>query len=389
MTTSNKTATISDKQLEQIKRYAYNLMNDENQVKNIIHNWKYTEELIGYARDLIEGGAADEMILNEIETILIFFNLGYSLNLEQPLKAGAEHAFNYLTILEVDPKTAEEIKTSIANMARYNSIHGLAAAVAQDAATSYFGRKKLKRFVFSEMDEYNIIANKKYDKVKWISRYIDIISSHIFNTEIARKKWQGRKAKNLKKLKKLLYGLKKDSSLMYNKRAMTMFKTASRNQIDLVNIADKKAGIMITVNAILITLMLPLFASYIIDISRFMIPAILLLATSGISIILATLATKPIYRSQPTDRDYRTGNRSLFFFRNFINLNKDEYKDAVHEVIVSDGIFENSVITDLYDLGQTLGIKYKKLTWCYWVFAIGIGLTLITFVFTLYTFDSY
>jgi len=36
--------------------------------------------------------------------------------------------------------------------------------------------------------------------------------------------------------------------LLSNKEAMTMIKTSSRNQIDLTNIADKRAGIMITAN---------------------------------------------------------------------------------------------------------------------------------------------
>jgi len=36
--------------------------------------------------------------------------------------------------------------------------------------------------------------------------------------------------------------------LLSNKEAMTMIKTSSRNQIDLTNIADKRAEIMITAN---------------------------------------------------------------------------------------------------------------------------------------------
>jgi len=180
---------------------------------------------------------------------------------------------------------------------------------------------------------------------------------------------------------------KRENSLLFNKIAMTMIKTSSRNQIDLINIADKRAGIMITVNAILLTLMIPLFASYIFDVSSFIIPMLILIISSGITIVLATLATKPLNRKSPEMYDLIKGNRSIFYFDNFKDLNKGQFTKTVNDLVVKSSYLENAIYADLYDTGIKLSLKFKRLRWCYSIFAIGIISTIISFVFCILYFD--
>jgi len=67
-----------------------------------------------------------------------------------------------------------------------------------------------------------------------------------------------KKEKKEKKKKKKSGGGLVDNS----KGAQVMFKTALRNHIDLTNIADNKANIILTINAIIITIALPLLSAY-------------------------------------------------------------------------------------------------------------------------------
>ena len=157
-----------------------------------------------------------------------------------------------------------------------------------------------------------------------------------------------------------------------------MFKTALRNHIDLVHVTDKKAGIMISINAILLTVMIPILSGKFIDVQQFVVPYAILLVTCGVTVILATYATRPqVQNGKVSKSDVQKGKRSLFFFENFWRMPKDEYQEAIKAVIVRDQTFENSVINELYDLGRILGVKYQRLRWCYTAFAIGIGLTLV------------
>ena len=198
-----------------------------------------------------------------------------------------------------------------------------------------------------------------------------------------------RKLKNKNKLVKHIQKLKTDSSIINNKIAMTMIKTSSRNQVDLVSIADKKAGIMITVNSILLTILIPLFASYIFDFSSYIVPIIVLAVTCGVTILLATLATRPTARVQNEHREDKlvNGDRSIFYFKNFAKLSKEKFADDIHDLLKKDSAFEKAIFTDLYDVGIDLERKYIRLRWCYTVFGSGIILTMLSFIFCIFYFN--
>lgn len=380
---------FSQDDLDAICRHTQSLIAQNPYPAYLTYDWNYTQELIAAAHDLIEAESLDDSTRAEADVLIYFYVIGYNICQDDPLKKSASNAHSFLINRGFDPVLADRIRDSILHLEDFTRTYSLPVAVAQDVLTAFYGRKKLIKKVKKRFDDYNLANKGQLDEVKWFEDLIGRMITHRYNTNRSKSKRSGRKKKNIGKLRKYIYELKQDAALPYNKRAMTMFKTASRNQIDLVNIADKKAGIMITVNAILITILIPLFGSYIIDISRFIVPAIILLITCGISIILATLATKPLSKKAPTTKDFASGNRSLFYFENFIHLKKDEYKSAVQDLIVRDAPFENAVVTDLYDLGRILGVKYRKLTWCYWVFAIGIGLTILTFLGCLLFFEGY
>jgi hypothetical protein len=86
-------------------------------------------------------------------------------------------------------------------------------------------------------------------------------------------------------------------------------------------------------------------------------------------------------------KELEDGTKSLFYFDNFKNMAKEEFVNSANELIVKSSYFDKSIFTDLYDVGVTLSVKYKRLRWCYSVFAIGIVLTIITFIACVVYFD--
>ena len=374
--------TISREDILQISEYANIEINRIINPAYVIHNWDYTEDLIQNAELIIQEEGTLEEVANIARAILLFYNIGYVVKPTAPITTSAKMAREFLQKNNFDETCIKEIEAGIIDINTTKALSSESMAIARDALNAYQGQKKILKHLEKSFEEYNITHEETINEVTWVSNEIEKMTHHRFVTESAQNNWGKRKEKNLNKLRRYLFELKKKSSLPSNKRAMTMFKTASRNQVDLANIADKKAGIMITVNAVLLTILLSLFASFTADISHFLIPALILVLTCGISIILATLATKPVSKPEPSRSDFLTGNKSLFFFQYFTKLGREEYKSAVQEVIIRDASFENTIITDLYDVGVILSIKYKKLTWCYWVFAIGIGLTIISFLVT-------
>ncbi len=188
--------------------------------------------------------------------------------------------------------------------------------------------------------------------------------------------------KGKKKKKKKSSGGLVDNS----KGAQVMFKTALRNHIDLTNIADNKANIILTINAIIITIALPLLSAYAPTNHHLYIPAFFLLSTNVASIVYGALVTRPVKMQGTTPLEkVKEGKSNLFFFGNFYNMKIEDYRKGVTEIISNDDLLDKVIVTDLYYLGQALGKKYEMLRTCYTVFMVGMILTVVTFIFAFFT----
>jgi len=183
------------------------------------------------------------------------------------------------------------------------------------------------------------------------------------------------------KITKKLNKKKKSKGLVNgSKSAQIIFKTALRNHIDLTSIADNKANIILSINAIIITIAIPLFSTYVAGNSHLIIPAVLLVITSLLCIIYGALVTRPIKMAGFTDLSkLKAGRSNLFFFGNFYNMEIDDYRKGVQEIINDERLLDNTITTDLYYLGQALGKKYELLRKCYSFFMVGMSLTVISF----------
>lgn len=160
-----------------------------------------------------------------------------------------------------------------------------------------------------------------------------------------------------------------------------MFKTASRNHIDLSTLADNKANILLSVNALLITVVIPLSIRQLTINEFYLLPPLaILVVTSLVSMIFATQATRPIRMMGSTSAEQIKNRKSnLFFFGNFYKMDYPEFDQGMDFVINSEPALEDSMKRDLFFLGKSLGSKYNQLRLCYTVFLIGIILTVVAF----------
>ena len=166
-----------------------------------------------------------------------------------------------------------------------------------------------------------------------------------------------------------------------SKNAQTQFKTALRNHIDLSAVADNKANIMLSVNALIITVALPLLLDQIQTNQKLVIPTIILAATGLISMMYATLSTRPIKTfGKTTLQQIQDKKSNLFFYGNYHKMSFDEYEDGMRKVVSDNTILDNSITRDLYYLGRTLGKKFDYLRLCYNIFMYGIVLSVLSFV---------
>ncbi|HMO38842.1 MAG TPA: DUF5706 domain-containing protein [Saprospiraceae bacterium] len=235
--------------------------------------------------------------------------------------------------------------------------------------------------------EWAVFLQQTYADPEWYRLNYDFLKNHQYITPAARALFEPQKTANLKQLKKIVkqQAPKPETApaqtIADSRSAQMMFKTALRNHLDLSNLADNKANIMLSVNALIITVAIPLLASYMQTVPYLLYPMSVLIVCCLSSMVFATLATRPIKMNGYTPKEkIEQGESNLFFFGNFYRMSFAEYQAGMQQVIANSTDLENAIMRDLFFLGKSLGTKYRQLRTCYTVFMFGMVLTVLVFV---------
>jgi hypothetical protein len=160
----------------------------------------------------------------------------------------------------------------------------------------------------------------------------------------------------------------------------TMFRTTSNNHFELSSLADGKANIMISVNAIIISVVLTVLLTRLPFYPQYMIPTVILVLVCLGAMIFAILATRPsISGGQFTEDDIRQKKTNLLFFGNFYRMRHEDYQWGMNEMLKDREYLYNSMIKDIYFLGVVLAKKYRYLRIAYTIFMWGLILAVIAF----------
>ncbi len=339
--------------------------------------------------DEVELPADDRYIL---ELAVVFTNAGYSESLHNPYFHSSKVAKAYMSAEKFAEKTIERVSQCLNTNLPEAKPRDLTEEVYQDVRASLYADKKyVKKTLPKIQAEEQIEARNPIKSAEWLREHRAELKEIEFNTEPAQELYEKRLKKNLKKIKKLRKkkekGISKyEAPIDKSKSAQVILKTALRNHIDLTNIADGKSNIMLSINAIIITIAAPLLTRYIADNGYLIIPMTVLIITCVTSIIFAALATRPIKMDGETNIDKvmdRPGS-NLFFFGNFFNVPLLDYQRGMKQVLRDTEVLERSIINDLYFLGLALGKKFNLLRVCYLVFMVGIACSVLAYALTLY-----
>jgi hypothetical protein len=185
--------------------------------------------------------------------------------------------------------------------------------------------------------------------------------------------------KKAKKKEKLKAKLKDESP---EKGVQSMFRITLRNHIKLSDIADTKANILLSVNAIIISLALSNLIPKLDNPSNayLIVPTIIFIIFSITSMILSVLATRPnVTGGKFTREDVEQKKVNLLFFGNFHKMSLTDFEWAINEMMQDKDYIYSALTKDLYFLGIVLDRKYRILRVTYTVFIIGIIASVIAF----------
>ncbi|MCL6258607.1 DUF5706 domain-containing protein [Aquiflexum sp. TKW24L] len=171
----------------------------------------------------------------------------------------------------------------------------------------------------------------------------------------------------------------------------TFFRVTFKNNCNLLQIADNKANMIISINALVISSIIAITGygtiSNQLDIKGplTLIPILLLLCTCLFSTILAVRAAKPkiIGKNQRTQEK---GKSSMLFFGESSTYNLEEYLEEIDRILPSKKEIHQQMSIALFYQGKVLNRKYKLLGYAYNVFILGLVVGVITFLIYMLVF---
>jgi len=183
------------------------------------------------------------------------------------------------------------------------------------------------------------------------------------------------------KITQLKEKVKRVRDLKPDRGIETMFRTTSKNHMELSSIADNKANIMISINSIILSVMVSVLLRKLEEYPHMTIPAMMLTIVCLTTIVFAVLATRPNISKGKFERlDIVNKETNLLFFGNFHRMSLRDYQWAMREMLQDADYLYGSMIKDIYFLGAVLGKKYRLLRMSYTIFMFGFVLSILGFI---------
>jgi hypothetical protein len=155
----------------------------------------------------------------------------------------------------------------------------------------------------------------------------------------------------------------------------TLFRLLSKNQYTLNTMIDTKSNILISINALILSLILGTVMSQLNNDPHLIYPIIMILFTNLISIAFAVFATRPELIHGNNEK-----TKNLMFYGNFQDMEEDEYVSNITNLMNEGDELYKTIAKDTYHLGKTIDRKFKLLRKSFNIFLIGIILSVIAFV---------
>ncbi|WP_420570661.1 Pycsar system effector family protein [Kordia sp.] len=391
----------------EVEKFVVDFFNKNLDNKFVYHNLSHTKRVVEKTQEIIDGSEVSDEEAQQLLIAAWFHDTGYTKRMDDHEDEGVIIATNFLKKHNASEADIVAVSNLIMATKMGNTPQTLLEKVICDADCSHIGSKNFSDLTELLRKEWELTKDRVLKESEWLDENIKFLThSHKFYTAFASKKWEKQKGKNLAKLlkdkKKIeLEGTKlkqKKAELKFKKEKIelpergieTMFRVALRNHITLSDIADTKANILLSVNAIIISMVLSNLVSKLDNPSNdyLIYPTIIFTVFTVASMVLSILATRPnVTQGKFNKEDVANKKVNLLFFGNFHQMKLDEFEWGMNEMMKDRDYLYGSLTKDLYFLGLVLNRKYGLLRTTYTVFMIGIVVSVLSFIIAFYTRD--
>jgi predicted metal-dependent HD superfamily phosphohydrolase len=374
------------------EQYVTKLFHEYQNPKLVYHNLQHTKYVVNKIHEI-----AGHYQLNEQEMLIAFLaawfhDTGYLIAAPQEHEEkSTELMKTFLHQHDVSAAIVEQVTGCIMATKYPRNPEGLLQQIICDADTYNLGSKDFKESNKAVYKETQLSDAGPVSKEEFNEGTLRMMEKHVFFTTYCQDLLNERKKINMKKLKKKVEQSEEEAGPQITEKEgttkgmQTMLRLTSSNHIQLSEMADNKANILISVNAIIISVILSVLLRKLQTDPYLTIPTVIFLLASVCTIIVAILATRPkVTGGTFNEDDIINKKTNLLFFGNFHRVPLEKYERAMRTMMKDSDYLYSSIVQDIYHLGSVLGKKYKLIRLAYNIFMVGIILSVLAFAVAAY-----
>ncbi|RXQ90367.1 HD domain-containing protein [Ancylomarina salipaludis] len=385
--------------LDQAKAFVIDFFEKNHTPIYTYHNLEHTENVVKQASKI---GSILNFSEEDLEILILaawFHDTGYFNGFINHETTSSKIAEEFLKEKNYPSEKIERVSRAILNTKLpYKACECNISKALCDADLQHLSSKNFMKSSDKLREERSALIEHEISTKTYWEETLNFLKKHNYCTEYGKKVMAKKKELNIQKVTEKVNSYQNKEIQKLNEKVIklenqnlklkmpqrgieTMFKVTSRNQINLSSIADKKANLMISVNSIIISAIFFIFKN-IMEVPHFIIPCLILLCVSLVTIIYSVLATRPNVTSGTfSQQDVKEKKVNLLFFGNFHRMHVDDYSKALKGLMVNYDDLYDSLIKDQYYLGVVLGKKYNLLRRAYTIFMFGLIISVLSFIF--------
>lgn len=406
--------TATEQLLHETEAYVTDFFARSISSEYVFHDLDHTVQTVAAASIIGEGFHLDERDLLLLQLATWFHDTGYS---EGPKDHEERSILNAQQFLQ--GKISESELATVIACIRSTKVpqqpQNRLEEIICDADLSHLGMESYWDRTGKLRQEFILARKTVMSEQDWVDFELNFLLSHEYHTAVAQQLFGKRKSKHVKQLVKQKRRLNPDKAPTLDEMALlddkdkkkggskdlskilkesekelnnarmgrgveTMYRTTYRTHTNLSSMADSKANLMLSVNAIVISILIANLLPKLSENSKLIIPSIILTFTCLGSMVFATLSTRPkVTEGKVTKEDIKQRKANLLFFGNFYNMTLDDFQWGVNEMLKDPDFLYSTMSRDLYFLGIVLAKKYKYLSICYNLFMYGLITSVLAF----------
>ncbi|MCB0558955.1 MAG: hypothetical protein KDD09_08435 [Phaeodactylibacter sp.] len=385
----------------QAQAFALRLFGQRQDGRLLVHNYTFADAVARQVQAIAAGEGASPEVLEQALLAAWLFPTGYLYDYREPARFSLELARQFFSQSGCPREQQERVLSCILGLADGRPPEEEAERILSDAIQAATYLHQAEQSLPLLRMEREFLLGQPYDKGEWAKILLEELLRIKLFTHYAQAHFQPLLAQAIYSCRSALEKQRnKEAAAGDNRRfgsleekmpvrgVQTFFRTNYRNHINLSAIADNKANIMISVNAILVSVLITFLSYRNIgeNTPQILLPVVLFLVTGMASLIFAVLSARPkVTTLNHEGTPPEEVRRNVVFFGNFVSLRLDQFEEAMEDVFNDNELLYGNMVRDLYYLGKVLDKKYRYLSISYNIFMVGFIATVGTFLIALFT----